>query len=176
MIFAPVKMYDASKPRVAIPKDGKVVAGYIGGDTPHVWTIGEWQKFNGLKKLPIYVRDNPASHNGTDDAFEALRKLYILGVPKGSPVALDMETAVSSVYVMGFHQVMKWAGYRLWVYGSLNFVTGNPRCDGYWVAHYDDKAKFDPDVKEAAKQYRRGSDWDTSIVKWWQYTYRLKKW
>ena len=176
MVIPPVKMYDASTPDVSLPADAKIVAGYIGGDTPHVWTYSQWRFFGRLKKLPIYVVSNPSGRNATQDAFDCLMRLFVLGVPKGSPVVLDLETAIDAPYVHGFYQVIKWAGYKLWVYGSLDFVVRNPPCDGYWVADYTGVPHMAITGFTKATQYATGLKWDFSLVKYWQYRWVLRTW
>jgi hypothetical protein len=50
MVLPPVKMFDASTPPASAPPGYRAVAGYIGGDTPHVWTGAEWRRFGKLRK------------------------------------------------------------------------------------------------------------------------------
>jgi hypothetical protein len=57
MVLPPVKMFDARVPPASAPAGYRAVAGYIGGDTPHVWTDDEWKRFGSLPKLPIWVAD-----------------------------------------------------------------------------------------------------------------------
>jgi len=142
MVLPPVKMFDASVPPASAPAGYRAVAGYIGGDTPHVWTDAEWKRFDGLHKLPIWVRSNPADVDGEVEAFGALRRLYQLRVPREITVAIDLETAVNDSYVRKFHSVMRWAGYFVWVYGSASTVFENPVAEGYWVADYAGKGPF----------------------------------
>jgi hypothetical protein len=161
-----LNMFDASTPPATAPADFEAAAGYIGGDTPHVWTSAEWDRFRHLYKLPVYVRSN----DGTDpvtDAFAALEQLYRLGVPmgKGLRVALDLETRVAPAYVDGFHAVLAWAGYRVWVYGSASTLFGNPACEGYWVADYAGKGPFMYSHSLVrATQWTAGKEYDSSLV------------
>ncbi len=129
MVLPPVKMFDASVPPASAPAGYRAVAGYIGGDTPHVWTEAEWRRFDQLHKLPIWVRSNPTQVDAEADAFGALQRLYQLRVPRGITVAIDLETAVDSGYVRRFHSVMRWAGFYAWVYGSASTVFGNQRAE-----------------------------------------------
>ncbi len=128
MVLPPVKMFDASVPPASAPAGYRAVAGYIGGDTPHVWTKAEWRRFDQLPKLPIWVR----------------------------------------------HSVMRWAGFYAWVYGSASTVFGNPSADGYWVADYAGIGPFlYPHRFVKATQYDNGPNYDSSLVKHWQYDWRL---
>ena len=134
MVLPPVKMFDASVPPASAPGGYRAVAGYIGGNTPHVWTEAEWKRFGKLHKLPIWVRSDPANVDAEDDAFGALKRLYELRVPRGITVVMDLEAAVDACYVHKFQSVMRWAGFYAWVYGSVSTVFKNPPADGYWVA------------------------------------------
>jgi len=200
-------MFDAStppaSPRSVAPGTWAAVAGYIGGPTPHIWSAEEWGRFgtahSGLKKLPIWVAA-PAVHahaarvgfNVADlpspaaadmalsadaEAWTALRRLYALGVPKGSPVVWDMETAVASTYLRTVGAVLEWGGYLPWVYGSASTVFDNPPLHGYWVADYAGKGPFMFDHPEVrATQYASGPAVDSSTVKPWQYEFRMRRW
>ena len=95
MVLPPVKMFDASSPPASAPHGYRAVAGYIGGDTPHVWTDAEWRRFGSLRKLPIWVRSNPAQVDAEADSFAALERLFELKIPRGTTVALDLETALA---------------------------------------------------------------------------------
>ena len=129
-----VKMFDAAYPpgEASEVADYQVCAGYIGGDTPHVWTRAEWERFSRMHKLPIFTRSDPGSANAAGDAFAALRQLHAIGASAGIPFALDFETQVNAGYVDAFYDVVRWAGFLLWVYGSASTVFGNPACNGYW--------------------------------------------
>jgi hypothetical protein len=176
MVLPPVKMFDASTPPTTAPAGYKAVAGYIGGDTPHVWTDAEWRRFSKLRKLPIWVRSDPANVVAETDAFGALQRLFELNVPRGVNVALDLETAVDFDYVRMFHRVIRWAGYYLWVYGSASTVFNNPHADGYWVADFAGKGPFMyPHSWVKATQYESGPNYDSSLVLYWQYYWRLWK-
>jgi hypothetical protein len=173
-----VNMFDASSPPAHAPPGFQIAAGYIGGHTPHVWTKAEWQRFRGLKMLPIYVSAIAIHQQSTPviEAFDCLRKLHALGVPHGSPVVIDLETAVNPAYVTAFGGVLHWANYRVWVYGSASTVFGNPPLDGYWVADYTGASFMYAHQKVRATQWINGTDYDRSEVKYWQYRYRLKSW
>lgn len=176
MVLPPVKMFDASVPPTSAPGGYRAVAGYIGGDTPHVWTEAEWKRFGRLHKLPIWVRSDPADVDPETDAFGALQRLYQLRVPRGITVVIDLETAVNVSYVRRFHSVLRWAGFYVWVYGSASTVFGNPVAEGYWVSDYAGKGPFMyPHRYVKATQYDNGPHYDSSLVKRWQYDWRLWK-
>jgi hypothetical protein len=172
-----VKMFDASTPPKVAPAGYSVAAGYIGGDTPHVWTAAEWARFSKLHKLPIFTRSNPGQANGVNDGFAALRQLYNIGAPRGIAVAIDLEEAVNAAYVNAFAAVMHYAGNYTWCYGSASTVFRNPACNGYWAADYLDSREpymyNHPDIR--ATQYTDGTEYDSSLVTSWNYAYRLWK-
>src|SRR6202030_1784840 len=59
------RMFDAAYPPQRPYPGCQAVAGYIGGNTPHVWTRDEWRRFGGLVQFPIwtgYAEADPAGH------------------------------------------------------------------------------------------------------------------
>jgi hypothetical protein len=164
-------MFDASTPPMIAPPGYAAVAGYVGGDTPHVWTISEWERFAGLRKLPVYVHSQRTKvTTGHDDAMLALSQLQKIGCPPGSRVAVDTETLVDIPHVSGFFRTMRFFGYYVWVYGSADTVFGNPVCNGYWVAAYKDPPVpyMYPGRVVRATQYAAGESYDSSLVKPWE--------
>jgi hypothetical protein len=165
-----------------IPPGYSVIAGYLSSPAAyHPWSNSDWAKFGTMKKLPIFVASKATGLAGTgdSDAFSCLEQLYKLGVPKGSAVGLDMETAVDASYVKDFSNALQWAGYRTWVYGSASsvFLNPQPSYGGYWVADYKGIGPFmykHPGVR--ATQYESGSEYDSSLIKWWDYLFALKSW
>lgn len=169
-----IKMFDASRPPAIAPGGYRAVAGYIGGDTPHVWTAQEWQRFGNLPKLPIYVRSDPAANDPMANLFEALAQCYRLRIPRGTAIVLDLELAVDPVYVNTFYHLARFFGYHVWVYGSASTVFKNPRCDGYWVADYRGIGPFMHSGRNVrATQYEAGGLYDSSLIKYWSWAHRL---
>jgi hypothetical protein len=167
-------MWDASTPPAAPPPGFSAAAGYLGGDTPHVWTRAEWRRVGSLAKLPIWVRSDPGGGvEGVADAGNALHQLYAIDARPGCTVALDLETAAAVPYVTAFHSVMGFFGYRVWVYGSRSTVFANPECDGYWVADYTGEPHYPAHPAVRACQYQAGPAVDRSVVRWWQWRNRL---
>lgn len=126
------RMFDAAFPPSRAPEGFEVAAGYIGGDTPHVWTKAEWARFSSLAKLPIFVHADKS--DATTDAWTALFKLYELRVPPHSRIVLDLETRIDPAYVTTFYRIVNFFGYLVWPYGSTSTLFNNPPCNGYWVA------------------------------------------
>lgn len=169
-------MADCSAPITALPPGYRVIAGYLGGDTPHTWAPIEWRRFGPHRKLPIWVRSLDGTASGTDDAWTALRRLYTLNVPKGNAVACDMEAQVDMLYLHEFWSILRWAGYRVWTYGSTSSLFENPQCDGYWVAAPGSGQRHYQHSGEVATQFRFGPQYDSSCVRWWAYYRALKVW
>src|SRR5262249_27735993 len=110
---------------------------------------------------------------GQAEAFAALVRLYRIGCPPGSVVALDLETAVAPSYVNAFAGPLHWAGFKVWVYGSRSTVFGNPALDGYWVAGYPGSRHFAAGSNVRATQWQAGKVIDSSVLRWYQWRRRL---
>lgn len=134
--------YDAAYPPEQPPRtDGVCI--YIGGDTPHVWSMLEISRQPARYRLPIWVRSDPQKTTANSDAHTCLMRLHAIGCPVGSLVALDVETAVSPSWVHAFYAALHTAGYPVIVYGSQSTVLGNDNPDGwYWGADWTDVAHF----------------------------------
>lgn len=177
-------MADEAFAQGSVPPGYSIIAGYLYSQTAyHPWTGADWAKFGTMRKLPIFVPREagspPVWTAPVDDAFKVGDQLYRLKVPKGNPVALDLETTVNVDYVTWFAAALRWIGYRTWVYGSASTLFGNP-CPpfgGYWVADYAGKGPFMyPHAGVRATQYASGATFDSSVVAWWQYLFTLKPW
>lgn len=157
-------MYDAVYPQHLTPSDYQVVAGYCGGDTPHVWSRAEWDSTSQRYRLPIWVRSNPAGHDGYAEAREFNAVLDSIGCPHGVTVGLDYETAVDNTYLLDFQETM-WTLRRCVtaLYGSLSTVIQNHKPNGgYWIADWDNIQNF-PDGC-VAHQYKNHPNYDSSVV------------
>jgi len=174
-------MYDASTPPPSPPR-WYCAAGYIGGDTPHVWTREEWEAQPAPARLPIWTRTNAPDEvqAGRDDAAAVLEALRALGVPPGATVAVDTETVL---YRSGYLQGLD-AGlgngrlHPLLNYGSFSFVIQNALTSGgRWAADWLgwDGAAFHVAETELlgrhkivatqlASDRQLGKGWDASII------------
>src|SRR5579871_4097197 len=111
MVKLPLLMADSSIPPSGPLKGFSAQAGYIGGDTPHVWTNREWARFRHFPKLPIYVDDfRTGKAAGIDDGWKCLERLYSIGMPavKGLAVAYDIETSKDAARALGFAEILNW--------------------------------------------------------------------
>ncbi len=129
------RMFDAAFPP-ASPPPWEVAAGYIGGNTPHVWTDQEWARQKARWRLPIFTRSIGGDPNA--DGAAAVRWLRAHGVPPGCCVALDYETRIDAGYLRVFDWIVGQAGYLTMVYGTRRTVLQNPKpSGGYWVAEWN---------------------------------------
>lgn len=131
-------MYDASRPPV-IPPRLYCVAGYIGGNTPHVWTLEEWRSQPSPYRMPIFTASDREDSNTAAmiDAATISSQLVALGVPPGKTVTVDIETRVYVNYLDELNErITNWL---LMAYGSLSTLVQNikPR-GGWWGAHWTD--------------------------------------
>lgn len=169
-----VMMCDASTEPGNLPSSKyRVVAGYIGGNTPHIWTVEEWHRFPRRALLPIFVY---TGNGGQQDALAALQAIYRLGIPRGSRIVYDMETRVDKVSVRAFYSVLSYFGYKVWVYGSKEFVFGNPPCDGYWIADWTGQPHMVLGPYVRATQWTSGDLWDLSLIKRWVFFFKRSVW
>jgi hypothetical protein len=167
-------MADASTPPLTLPDKYHAVAGYVGGDTPHVWTVDEWARFAHLRKLPIWTRSNPRQADPYRDAVVLCYRLLELGVPPQCPVALDKETASDPVYLLHFGQGLYVAGRKLLAqYESLSAFnkrqTAGPEKSEFWVADWTGRAHmFAKPVYSVqyANSQMSHEPWDVSVVRW----------
>lgn len=129
--------YDSAWP-VSPPPESDGVAGYIGGDTPHVWTAEDWAGQKARYRLPVFVRSNPRGIAGiVPDVNAAVDRLKAIGAPRGTLVAWDMETAADKAYIAGVYTGLLAHGWKLVVYGSDSTIMGNDNPDGlYWAADW----------------------------------------
>lgn len=132
-----ITFIDAAYPPQSM-KGAEGLCFYIGGDTPHVWTIQEVNSFNARYLLPVWVRSNPDISLAGEDATTALNALvHTYHAPEGSLVALDSETSADPGYVREFVTRMNAGGYPVIDYGSVSTVFGNDNPDGYyWSADW----------------------------------------
>lgn len=160
--------FDASTPP-GVPYPGAAaVMGYIGGNTPHVWTRDEWRRFAALVQFPIWVgvfEADPVGH--ARQAVSAARALgWSPNPPSGNRrgIIIDYETEVNQAWIDSFAAVVWAAGYETFVYGSESTITGNPPKEGRWIALYNGLANL-PDIPYAvAHQYAANIPFDGTAV------------
>jgi hypothetical protein len=146
------------------PIDG--IAFYIGGDTPHVWTVEELEKCPYRYRLPIFVRDNMSTANPQQDAAYAIVQLkneYM--APEHTVLAIDTETSADPGYIRAFYEVVNAAGYTLIDYGSQAYLFQNENPDGYyWGADWLVPPDRAVQSGEVGTQYLSMSTFDEDIM------------
>jgi hypothetical protein len=158
-----LRWLDASTPPASYPTGFDGVAFYIGGDTPHVWTIDEINACPYRYRLPIFVRSDPTANNVTasGDVTSAVSYLTTIGAPKGTLVAWDSETTVDPEYIQAVYLNLFQAGYTLIDYGSQSMVFGNENPDGYyWGADWTNTPHLV--AGDVMTQYQSLSGWEDS--------------
>jgi peptidoglycan hydrolase-like protein with peptidoglycan-binding domain len=129
--------YDASTPPAHPPAGADGVCGYIGGDTPYIWSLADWNSQSARYRLPIFTRSDPPGPGAQADVTAALDQLHVIGAPKGCLVAWDFESAVNAGYTQQVYSLLHQANYVLMAYGSVSSVFGNKDPDGYyWGAQW----------------------------------------
>lgn len=158
-----ISAYDSAWPDNPAPAGDQVVMGYIGGDTPHVWSLADWNSQPARYRIPIWTRDNPGGYSGTTEAQAALAKLDSLGAPRGITVVIDFELAQDADYVLKFDAVMVAAGNKTALYGSKSTLFNNPRPSaGYFPADLTGVPHLYPGT--LLTQYQFESNWDDDVV------------
>jgi hypothetical protein len=159
-------MFDAAYPPASAFPGCQAVAGYIGGNTPHVWQLSEWDSFADLVQFPIwtgYLEADPGLH-----AEQCAAAMHALGWKPGAPnrrgVILDEETQVDGPWVDTFAAGIWAAGYQTFVYGSLATVMQNPPKEGYLVADWNGIPAIPPYVNVLGCQYEANVAWQGTTV------------
>lgn len=155
-------MVDAAYPNPQMPKV-QVLAAYMGGDTPHVWTLSEWNAQSEARRLPIWVRSNPGQVNVQNDIVQIMNWINDYQFPKGVTIALDLETAVDANYVSAVDKAVVQSGRLLMKYGSHDYIYQNPPTSGgVWVS--DPTGTPHLNSGSNATQYLFANSYDLSLI------------
>jgi peptidoglycan hydrolase-like protein with peptidoglycan-binding domain len=128
-----------------------------------VWSKTEWEEQTAQYRLPVYVRSDPPAIGAAADAADAIAQLKVIGAPKGTLVAWDMETAVDVAYVAAVNTALKAAGYSVVLYGSWSGVLANRHPQGwYWGAVWNGNATVEPEM--VMHQYESTELYDLSVA------------
>lgn len=143
-------MRDTSNPR-GLDIGGQVAAWYLGGNTPHVWTLADRMAQSARWRLPIWVPDNP--NTGQAEGAECAAAARAAGVPVGVTIGWDLETNQWRGEVLAAAAVLALAGYHLAPYGSTSTLFANPPAAGYWVADWTGQPHLYAHAGVVATQY-----------------------
>jgi hypothetical protein len=133
-------MYDAAYPPTAPYLNAAAAAGYLGGNTPHAWTRGEWNDQAGMRYCPIwtgYLEDDPAQHaNDAVTTAEALGwKAFTL--PRRI-IALDFEGEIDPAWVNTYADVVEHLGFDTVPYLSISaWQGGDPTRFSWWLPDWN---------------------------------------
>lgn len=165
-------MADASVPPASRPRL-YAIAGYIGGDTPEVWTHYDWAGQPAPFRLPIFTaanREDIACAAG-EDAWEIMAALSALGVPTRFTVAVDIETRIYGTYLQALSAYL--APRPLLTYGSLSTLLHcPPTSGGRWAAKWgqgitpavESIGQHDIRAFQWADAEMLGRDYDLSVI------------
>lgn len=161
--------YDSSEPP-ANPPAWAFNMFYIGGDTPHVWSLREVMEQPTRYKGPIFVHTGQDTEEaGKMDSGLILSALTSYGVPKGVTVWIDTETNLYHAYLETINRIVTAEGWTVGNYGSLRFVILNPPTSGgRWSADWRDIQQLDPghDIRmtQFADAAILGTDYDGDVT------------
>lgn len=133
-----------------------VACGYIGGDTPHVWSYAEWASRPERWRLPIYVRSYPG--NGSADGAQAKQYCQGLGMPAGAVIGYDLEQLQDAPMCYAFAAAI--APYVCMVYGAESYVRANP--PPWWEAAWNNVPNIDS-ANAWAHQYFSDGSYDLNV-------------
>jgi hypothetical protein len=136
-----------------MPPGCTFAAGYIGGNTPHVWTKGEWNRFariSGVRLFPIWVADFATDPvRSAKNAVAAMRKL---GWSPGRALVYDTEDTVDKAWCRSFRHEVGHVQVPV-NYGSAAVVARNGD-DRLWIAKWDGDPVLEDGQDVEAHQYR----------------------
>lgn len=159
-------MADQAFPSIPRPPTD-VIAFYIGGQTPHVWTWAEIVASPERYRLPIYTR--VSNFDPIYDAAFIVHWLQSHNAPLGITVALDLEASINPQYVATVDTGLMHFGYKLMIYGQNSTIAqnGNPS-GGIWGAEWHPNGLPFMISGDMATQYVNdgilGKPWDLSLV------------
>jgi Domain of unknown function (DUF1906) len=124
--------FDTSNPGTQAVPGFDVAGGYLGGATPHVWTLKQWDAQPCRWRSLFWVYDGAADPRAS--ASQAISNARALGCPAGVRIWLDMETHVDPAWVNVFADAIHTQGHTTGCYGSTSTLFRNPVRSGYFPA------------------------------------------
>jgi hypothetical protein len=160
--------FDASTPPTKPFPGSQIVCGYIGGDTPHVWTADEWNaasNHGALHMLPIYVVSDPKAVDHLTAAKEAANRAHALGWTRhiGRIIALDSETSDNAAFISQFAHELAREGFATLDYRSISILNSHPSGLSEWAADYS-LPPLPSSHRQNGFQYAAGIQWDNTRV------------
>ena len=134
------KVFDAAVPPETAPAGFAGAMGYIGGNTPHVWTPAEWRRFEHLSQFPVWVPNLTADAGAQGvAAANAMKKLgwaAFLPEPDRRVLIIDLEAAQVPAFYRNMAISVEAEGFVPVAYGSLSTVLENA-ASHVIAAHWD---------------------------------------
>lgn len=160
------QMVDSAFPLGGPPPGGwpECILIYAGGDTPHPWTKADLDKMPSRYRWPCWVRSDPQDVNAGTEGALFVAWLRGFGVPAGTAVILDLETAVNTKYVEIFNLTLRAAGYKVTKYGSQSTIWQNPQTDGGTFVALPGSNVLTTEGDTVARQYGFEGGYDRSIL------------
>lgn len=135
------RAFDAAFPPAQPYPGCQAVCGYLGGPTPHVWSLDEWLRFEALRQAGIWLYDPhaDASQAGHAAAAAAKRLGWHPFATTRRVIWLDMELAENPGWIAAFAAAVHADGFIAGDYRSLSSVEpgGDPGILGKWIADWD---------------------------------------
>jgi hypothetical protein len=164
-------MFDAAFPPSKAYPGTRAVAGYIGGNTPHVWTADEWNKASdggNLAQLPIWVgyqENDPVQH-----AQDAAAKAVALGWTAHHPsewraIVLDVEAEpIGETWLQAFGEELQDQGFLCWPYMSASVLGQDPPGYSIWLPTFNGVQQIPAIHNVVAAQYQPNVQFDGTQV------------
>jgi hypothetical protein len=163
-------MFDASTPPGQPYPGCAAVAGYIGGNTPHVWSAAEWNaaSHNGrLPMLPIWVgfgEADPKTH-ATQAAQAAVRRGWAPHhEPEWRAIVADVEAVSERAWLLAFGEQLQSLGFLCWPYMSAVALPSDPPGFEVWLAKWDGQNDVPAIHDVIAHQYAHDLPYDGTSV------------
>lgn len=151
-----VTMFDAAFPPKSPYPNAQAVGGYIGGDTPHVWTPDEWRRFSHLYQLPIWVSTGNVDPIGQAKAAAAKAKALGWLANNGNDwraIVLDRETTSDEAFNQAFGEQLQDEGFLCWMYMSGVALPSDPPGYSIWLPTFNHIAQVPSIHNVIAAQY-----------------------
>lgn len=160
--------FDASVPPTKPYPGTEIVCGYIGGDTPHVWTAKEWNAVtdNGATRmLPIYVRSNFSGFDPGVEARKAATAAHSLGWSPhiGRLIVLDSEEETDVAWIRAFGGALIRDGFHAVDYRSISVLIAHPSGLVEWAADFS-LPPMPSSQNQSGFQYAADIPWDNTKV------------
>src|SRR5215469_9895656 len=164
------KCFDAAFPPQTASPGAQAVLGYLGraGQTPHVWTLAEWQRFAHLRQFPAWVPDfgNDPDHEAVAATIAMLDHGWAPGQPDTRAIVCDLETQVRPDWYQKWADRIGSEGFVSVAYGSLSTILQNAAAH-LWVAVWDGDPVIEPGQTINAHQYDSLPAVDLSVIDQW---------